>query len=277
MIITLKGADFSQENIGTITLPKDLNEFTLAAISASGNTMMDEGQMTALDNFFTSIGAIDGNGIYAKLDLLLLPMICADVSFAFVNYVGNTKVFEPTPTNYELQNGGIKALNAVAQTTFSPNRTLKNASLGIYTTESYDTSTPRDMAGMILRTNSQLGGFRVSWNGSAIFIREYIGNSVYVGTTIPDNTFKGLISCVFRDSSIQQYYGAAVNTKSLTQTQIDAYQTATDGLLYMNEDTNFRTNIYSPAVGAMFCGAEMTTEEISALNTALNALYSVFH
>ncbi len=66
-----------------------MQQFTLDAIAASGNTQMTEEQMYALNHFFYKIGAISGDGIYAKMSYIGLPMIAGDVPGALNNYVGN--------------------------------------------------------------------------------------------------------------------------------------------------------------------------------------------
>lgn len=66
-----------------------MQQFTLDAITASGNVSMTDAQKWALNHFFYQIGAIDNNGIYAKLGGLYMPLICGDVlAKAMVDYKG---------------------------------------------------------------------------------------------------------------------------------------------------------------------------------------------
>ena len=67
-----------------------IQQFTLDAITASGNSSMTDAQKWALNHFFFQIGAIDNDGIYAKMKYLFIPMICNNVATKIlVNYKGN--------------------------------------------------------------------------------------------------------------------------------------------------------------------------------------------
>lgn len=107
MIIRLSRADFSANNIGKYEFPKELSQFTLNAIAASGKVMTDE-QKYALEDFFTSIGAIDNNGIWAKLDKVYIPFIGADVTKGLMNYKTNNLDNTLNADNLTLVNGGVK-------------------------------------------------------------------------------------------------------------------------------------------------------------------------
>lgn len=107
MIIRLSRADFSANNIGKYEFPKELSKFTLDAIAASGKVMTDE-QKYAMEYFFTSIGAIDNNGIWAKLDKVYIPFIGADVTKGLINYKDNNLDNTLNSNNLTLVNGGIK-------------------------------------------------------------------------------------------------------------------------------------------------------------------------
>lgn len=125
MIITLEGADFSADNIGQVELERQLNEYTLAAITASGNENLTESQQYALDDLFLALGADGSNNILSKIRKLYLPMIASEVGNALINYATNnfTKDFTPNSANWELRNLGITQ-KASGQTflisTFSP-------------------------------------------------------------------------------------------------------------------------------------------------------------
>lgn len=87
MIIKLPQADFSADNIGTITVPRTLSAFTLAAIEAGGRTNLTYLQKAALDDFFIAIGAGEaGDTIASKLNYLFIPAIAGTLASALVNY-----------------------------------------------------------------------------------------------------------------------------------------------------------------------------------------------
>ena len=125
MIIRLSRADFSANNIGKYEFPKELSQFTLDAIAASGKVMTDE-QKYALEDFFTSIGAIDNNGIWAKLDKVYIPFIGADVTKGLVNYKDNNLDNTLNADNLTLVNGGVKVKGETNVTTADANNAIDN-------------------------------------------------------------------------------------------------------------------------------------------------------
>ena len=55
MIIKLKGADFAANNIGKITLPIKLNDYTKRAVASCGKDLTQEQQL-ALNDLFLAMG-----------------------------------------------------------------------------------------------------------------------------------------------------------------------------------------------------------------------------
>lgn len=113
MIVILNGADFSQNNLGTIELPYVYNDITLQAIAASGNSSMTDIQKRKLDRFFMNIGAVEDDGIFAKIRKLYLPMIAGSKSEAFVNYKSSDFHVDITlDASVALVNGGVKEVGS---------------------------------------------------------------------------------------------------------------------------------------------------------------------
>lgn len=125
MIIRLSKADFSANNIGKYEFPKELSQFTLDAIAASGKVMTDE-QKYAMEDFFTSIGAIDNNGIWAKLDKVYIPFIGADVTKGLMNYKTNNLDNTLNADNLTLVNGGVKVKGSSDLTPTDANNVVDN-------------------------------------------------------------------------------------------------------------------------------------------------------
>lgn len=125
MIIRLSRADFSANNIGKYEFPKELSKFTLDAIAASGKVMTDE-QKYALENFFSSVGAIDNNGIWTKLDKVYIPFIGADVTKGLVNYKDNNLDNTLNANNLTLVNGGVKVKGSSNVTPVDANNVVDN-------------------------------------------------------------------------------------------------------------------------------------------------------
>lgn len=125
MIIRLSRADFSANNIGKYEFPKELSKFTLDAITASGKVMTDE-QKYAMEDFFTSIGAIDNNGIWTKLDKVYIPFIGADVTKGLMNYKTNNLDNTLNADNLTLVNGGVKVKGSSNLTPADANNVVDN-------------------------------------------------------------------------------------------------------------------------------------------------------
>ena len=115
MILVLEGADFSQNNLGQVEVTTILDDFTKAAIAASGNSNMTDIQKANLNTFFKRLGAFGGVGtIWNKLTYLWLPMIAGDLAHSLVNYKDNTVSATPNGSDWTLQNKGIKAIGTPA-------------------------------------------------------------------------------------------------------------------------------------------------------------------
>ena len=98
MIIKLPQADFSADNIGTITVPRTLSAFTLAAIEASGRTDLTDLQKAALDDFFLAIGAGEaGETIASKMKYIFIPAIAGELAKSLINYKSTDFTVEKTP------------------------------------------------------------------------------------------------------------------------------------------------------------------------------------
>lgn len=277
MIITLKGADFSQDNIGQITLPADLDNFTLSAISMSGNTNMSDAQKSALNDFFENIGAFGTKStIFQKLEILMLPIICSDVTYGLVDYKGGQQI-DLSATDWELVSNGIKAKADVnAKTISSTAITVKNKTIGFYTTQPYDHSTVADTNGMLYHNGTTYSGFRITVNTTKLSIRNFISSSKYFGSEITGTTFQGLIADVFRDSIIQTYTNKTISTKNLTAEEIAAYSTGSSGTLYLNSNASWKTKTTGAPIGAMFFGNELSNEEMAIMSDSLDSLFAAF-
>ena len=83
MIIVLKGADFSANNIGKIEIPRDLTEKQKQMLANYSKNLSYEQKMA----FGTFMNTIDDNGITPKIKVLCMPILAGDKSEAFVNLV----------------------------------------------------------------------------------------------------------------------------------------------------------------------------------------------
>lgn len=68
-----------------------MQQFTLDAIAASGNSSMTDAQKSALNHFFYAIGAINESGIWEKVNLMLMPMLAVPTAGYTSNLVHDYK------------------------------------------------------------------------------------------------------------------------------------------------------------------------------------------
>lgn len=110
MILILKGADFSANNLGQVEITTELDDFTKAAIVASGNTSMTDVQKSALNTFFKKLGAFGATGVWSKIHYAWMPIIGGSLDKAFLNYKSNEVNVVPKSEYWSLVEGGIKSL-----------------------------------------------------------------------------------------------------------------------------------------------------------------------
>ena len=112
MILILKGADFSANNLGQVEITTELDDFTKAAIVASGNTSMTDVQKSALNTFFKKLGAFGTTGVWSKIHYAWMPIIGGSLDKAFLNYKSNEVNVVPKSEYWSLVEGGIKSLKS---------------------------------------------------------------------------------------------------------------------------------------------------------------------
>ena len=176
MIIKLPQADFSADNIGTITVPRTLSAFTLAAIEAGGRTNLTDLQKAALDDFFLAIGAGEtGNTIASKMKYIFIPSIASSVANALVNYKNSDFTVEKTPdssvwsVSYKglvaSDNGSSKAITMTLSTALQAN----NVCLLVFRGDMFGTTNPGNQHYLSLRgktTDTKWLSFYQYQNGS---------------------------------------------------------------------------------------------------------------
>lgn len=109
MVIKLQNADFSANNIGNIDITT-VSEFTLDAISASGNSSMTSEQKSALETFFRTVGAKDNSGVWTKLTKVYIPFLSADLAHAMINYKGNANDVTLSSSVFEMRHRGVASI-----------------------------------------------------------------------------------------------------------------------------------------------------------------------
>jgi hypothetical protein len=77
MVFILKDADFSANNVGTIEIPVELNEETLAILAKTTKYSESSSQTLALDAFIT---ALKRNGLWSKIALFVPTFMAASTT-----------------------------------------------------------------------------------------------------------------------------------------------------------------------------------------------------
>lgn len=116
MIIVLNGADFSQNNIGKITIERDLSPETVALL-AKYSKPLTKTQQLAVEDLLT---ALKTAGIYQKMTALYLPVIAANINEAFYEVISGQTVMPSVTDGYEVTQIGIKLKSEATNDTAPP-------------------------------------------------------------------------------------------------------------------------------------------------------------
>lgn len=291
MIIRLSRADFSANNIGKYEFPKELSQFTLNAIAASGKVMTDE-QKYALEDFFTSIGAIDNNGIWAKLDKVYIPFIGADVTKGLMNYKTNNLDNTLNADNLTLVNGGVKVKGETNVTTADANNAVENY---VWNWESksvfFLNTEPLIIDGSatsIYQLSTYTGNVSNKWQGVKII--NTVNNAIKFVIDQSNANLIGEINYINQSGLVTrpQLIGASSNGSNVicmlgngitkTFAVASSYQADnTPHTLYpFAGGINGTIMATSKACGALILGDYLTESEMKSLQSDVETLYSKF-
>lgn len=272
MIIKLKGADFSANNLGQINV-RELNDFTKSAIAANGNTAMTEVQKYALDDFFYNIGAFGSkNNIYAKVKLLVLPIIANGIDGAKVNFKNNTSL--PLSDNWTLDDYGIKAISETPRIAVTLSESISQDNVTIVSAISYDllkAAGAQKGAYLITVGSTNPGRFnalvQVSSAGDpTIFVQRDAGTNLFNGTAIPNGnaffvTLSTSESCIGNDNGVFDRT-ATFSSSNLSSNTIYPFANLTKNSLY--------------PVRFLFVSEALTKEDALEVKAAYDTLQSYF-
>lgn len=291
MIIRLSRADFSTNNIGKYEFPNELSQFTLDAIAASGKVMTDE-QKYAMEDFFTSIGAIDNNGIWAKLDKVYIPFIGADVTKGLMNYKTNNLDNTLNADNLTLVNGGVKVKGETDVTTADANNAVENY---VWNWESksvfFLNTEPLIIDGSatsIYQLSTYTGNVSNKWQGFKII--NTVNNAIKFVIDQSNANLIGEINYINQSNIVTrpQLIGASSNGSNVicmlgngitkTFAVASSYQADnTPHTLYpFAGGINGTIMATSKACGALILGDYLTESEMKSLQSDVETLYSKF-
>lgn len=300
MLIVIRDADFSANNIGTISVPVELNAFTKAALAASNNNGLASDKKQALDTFFKEMGAFGSqSNLWSKFDMVYLPFVVSGMEYSLMNYIDNTTVVTPNTSYFSKVNGGIKPIaniNAsseanVLKVSESYVFDYRNKSTIFLATEDVDTTKAR-YQGVVIQWASGASFKRWGPNNSGaspnydtLAPSLWIDNSwttiasdpsaLYLGSDLA----KGVrgISC---DGTTVYFMGANGTVKSTpVKSGSDTYASTASGNLYFNSE-HYLGYIEDykryAAQGALIMGTYLTSSEMQTVQTSLMKLYNAF-
>lgn len=298
MVIRLDGADFSDNNLGKIYVGV-LDNFTKAAITASGNSSMTDGQKAALNTFFETLGAFGtASSIWSKLDKVYLPLIADDVANAMINYVDNSADTTPSSEYWQLRNRGIVGsfeTRTQDRLTYTKNNffiDMLNVSMFTLATENNTSQVMRGLLNyqgsngssrfLIQDSLTSVGDNRamvftgIAPSGNAVLLgtsdvgfekNKALGFSVNTATDVTNITYDG--SFITRE-------GGAVLGNVVTETTSATYKPLC--VASYAADANQHSNNTSTApYGAIIIGKRLTQAEMTTLKGAMDALANVFN
>lgn len=236
-----------------------MQQFTLAAIAASGNSLMTDAQKWALNHFFYQVGAIHNNSPWQKIKGVYLPVICGDnVSTAMNDYVDNTVIAAPSGASFSNHgliadvaegknyNGSNKSLSIISVFSNTELPSDSNTSIGVRNTP---------LGGLMQMGSIEIGGFAISIQSqSARFERETHGATaafVIAGT-----------SDVLTGVNIDGVYKKRINART--------FEEAT-----LNNTMMFTSRSYAP-VSVFVVGSGLTEDEAKTVMNAGIELKNAF-
>lgn len=282
MILKLRTADFSANNIGKVQVTALLDDYTKAAIIASGNKEMTLVQKSALNDFFVYL---KDNSLLSKMRKIYLPIIASDVSNAMINYATNdfTKDATPNSSIWSLRNHGLVASSTpTGNFTFEINNPIvaNNFSVFWLRTELFVPGVLTEQKIITLRgktdttlflgplENSVSSNTTISWGSYGA-----IPSWGTIGKTIASITEVKSAALICRGASDidKNNYGT---WKTLTVTSLSDFSGETAETVYVLGVAN--NNTLKP-YGVVMLGEAVTTAQGKEISANIDALWEAFN
>lgn len=141
MIVVLKGADFSANNIGKIEVSRELDVKTKQLLSRYSK-VLDTSKQYAVDDFVT--GLYD-NGLADKITCLLLPCLSSSIDEAMINAMNGDSMGQLNSNYWLLRNNGLVQTSmtygtedAITRIAAYANVPINNNHYAVYNSENYE-------------------------------------------------------------------------------------------------------------------------------------------
>lgn len=298
MLIVIRNADFSANNIGTISVPAELNAFTKAALAASNNNGLAIDKKQALDTFFKEMGAFGSqSNLWSKFDMVYLPFVVSGMEYSLMNYIDNTTVVTPNTSYFSKVNGGIKPIADFKDDAYKLKISsdyvfdYRNKSTLFLATENINTDSSFNYAGVVCQ-----------YSGGASFKRWGVQNSgahapydVILPLTFIDNNFQSIasndsdfysrgtnidvrgISC--NGTNVYFMSNNGIIKSSAVKSGADSYASTVVGPVYYNSELAsgaIGQHAKYKALGGLIIGNYLTGAEMQTVRTSLMKLYNAF-
>lgn len=298
MLIVIKNADFSSNNVGKVSVPEELDTFTLEALEASHNTSLEDGKKQALNTFFKEMGAFGSkSNLWSKFDMVYLPFVVSGMEYSLMNYIDNTTVVTPNTSYFSKVNGGIKPIADFTDDAYKLKISseyvfdYRNKSTLFLATENINTDIAYNYAGVICQ-----------YSGGTSFKRWGVNNSgasapyvVILPTAVIDNNFQVLasepsdlyssgtnidvrgISC--NGTNVYFMSNNGIIKSSAVKSGADSYISTVAGPIYYNCEQATGAMLEHAkykALGGLIIGNYLTGEEMQVVRISLMKLYNAF-
>lgn len=297
MLIVIRNADFSANNIGTISVPAELNDFTKAALAASNNNGLASDKKQALDTFFKEMGAFGSqSNLWSKFDMVYLPFVVSGMEYSLMNYIDNTTVVTPNTSYFSKVNGGIKPIADFNDDAYK----LKISSEYVF---DYRNKSTLFLATENINTDrSNYAGVICQYSGGTSFKRWGVSNSgahapynVILPITVIDNNFQSIVgneSDLYSSGTNIDVRGISCNgtnvyfmsnngivKSSAVKSGADSYISTVAGPIYFNSEQatgKIENHEKYKALGGLIIGNYLTGEEMQVVRISLMKLYNAF-
>jgi hypothetical protein len=140
MIIVLKDADFSANNIGKIEVSRELDVKTKQLLSRYSK-VLDTSKQYAVDDFVTGLYS---SGLSDKITFLLLPCLASSIDEAMINAMNGDSMGQLNSNYWLLRNNGLAqtsstydTIEAITRISAYANVPINNNHYAVYNTEEY--------------------------------------------------------------------------------------------------------------------------------------------
>lgn len=270
MIIILKNADFSADNIGRVNIGSELEEEVINYME-----LLTKYPVSKNNTFAQSLNVLYktlvANGIWSKIKILNVPIMSSTVEESFVNMVGASE-FTDFADNYSIDTlGKLVRINTPTEPVNLINvNDVSSNNICLFGVFNNGTQTgTQGLIGTGINTTftSQINSIRTK-NG--IYIQVYANGTMIKGDnmnyTIADSGImnEGAVVCSFKDSSV--FYKDSLNDRTLLGENVSNSITKIAPLqaTRTEEGATVSTAIYG-------CANALTKEEVSILYDALTS------